>query len=167
MNHSNPHGLTLYGNILRFIFKCIEIAIYGYLWVIELKLPFMQIFMHDTSCSLCFTCHLWVEHFGGNLQDPATDGLSTETYRISREICLNMSIPRISRVEHHGYLRFEVFQTPPDFFSGKLLVFHGYLVGKLLIFRNTLSFLVKEAWFAKKGILCSSWVLVKTWISWY
>ena len=62
-----------------------------YLWVIELKLPFMQIFMHDTSCSLFFTCHLWAEDFGENLQDPATDGLSMETYRISREICLNMS----------------------------------------------------------------------------
>ena len=146
--HWNCHLWVSMGN-------WIEITIYAdiYAWYIMFTLfhlPFMGWTFRGKPPR---PCHRWFVN--GNISDIQRN-LSEHVYT--------------SNLKSWASWLFEIRgfpETPPDFFSGKLLVFHGYLVGKLLIFRNTLSFLVKEAWFAKKGILCSSWVLVKTWISWY
>ena len=129
--HWNCHLWVSMGN-------WIEVTIYAdiYAWFIMFTLfhlPFMGWTFRGKPPR---PCHRWFVN--GNISDIQRN-LSEHVYLESQELSI-MAIwdSRFSR-------------DTPDFFSGKLLVFHGYLVGKLLIFRNTLSFLVKEAWFAEQG----------------
>jgi hypothetical protein len=129
--HWNCHLWVSMGN-------WIEVTIYAdiYAWFIMFTLfhlPFMGWTFRGKPPR---PCHRWFVN--GNISDIQRN-LSEHVYLESQELSI-MAIwdSRFSR-------------DTPWFFSGKLLVFHGYLVGKLLIFRNTLSFLVKEAWFAEQG----------------